>query len=192
MAPLRGPCGLGFSQELCNTAAMSIFGPFVFAESAAAPLAAWLVPLWQAGDVVCLKGPLGAGKTTLARALVRLAVADPDAEVPSPTFTLVQTYDAQPPLWHFDLYRLVHPDDLDDLGWGEARQTAVALVEWPERLGAALPADRLEMTLTPDTVSPDVRHLTFVAEGTWASRLAAAPPDFLSTPSQSLAGGIMP
>ncbi|EKF18988.1 bifunctional tRNA (adenosine(37)-N6)-threonylcarbamoyltransferase complex ATPase subunit type 1 TsaE/phosphotransferase [Nitratireductor pacificus] len=90
------------------------------------------------GDVLALKGDLGAGKTTLARAVIRALAGDPALDVPSPTFTLVQSYDARIPVHHFDLYRLAAADELEELGLAEAAQDGVALVEWPERAGDAL------------------------------------------------------
>ncbi|MGI3127133.1 tRNA (adenosine(37)-N6)-threonylcarbamoyltransferase complex ATPase subunit type 1 TsaE [Nitratireductor sp. PBL-C9] len=100
----------------------------------------------RAGDVLALKGDLGAGKTTLARSIVRALAEDPDMDVPSPTFTLVQSYDARIPVHHFDLYRLGEPDELEELGLFEAAEDGVALVEWPERAGDALKdAIRLEL-----------------------------------------------
>ncbi|MGH6718818.1 MAG: tRNA (adenosine(37)-N6)-threonylcarbamoyltransferase complex ATPase subunit type 1 TsaE, partial [Alphaproteobacteria bacterium] len=98
------------------------------------------------GDVVGLQGPLGVGKTELARAvLAALGVAD---EVPSPTFTLVQVYDLEPtPVWHADLYRLERPDDAVELGLEDAFAAAITLIEWPERLGDGLPPDRLDVVL---------------------------------------------
>ncbi|MGF7174601.1 tRNA (adenosine(37)-N6)-threonylcarbamoyltransferase complex ATPase subunit type 1 TsaE [Azospirillum doebereinerae] len=131
-------------------------------------LGAWLRP----GDLVALRGDLGAGKTALSRALIR-SVTHPDAEVPSPTFTLVQVYDTDlGPLWHFDLYRLSVPDEVIELGWDDARAEAVALVEWPDRLGPLLPADRVEVDLAHD--SPDSRRATLTGYGTMAARVAAA------------------
>ncbi|WP_295811517.1 tRNA (adenosine(37)-N6)-threonylcarbamoyltransferase complex ATPase subunit type 1 TsaE [uncultured Nitratireductor sp.] len=98
------------------------------------------------GDVLALKGDLGAGKTTLARSIVRALAGDPDMDVPSPTFTLVQSYDARIPVHHFDLYRLGDPEELEELGLSEAAEGGVALVEWPERAGVALQdAIRLEL-----------------------------------------------
>jgi tRNA threonylcarbamoyladenosine biosynthesis protein TsaE len=104
----------------------------------------------RAGDAVLLSGPLGAGKSALARALLRAATADPALEVPSPTFTLVQSYPLPGGLTahHFDLYRLDGPAGLVELGWQEARE-GVVLVEWPDRLGPLAPADALRITLTP-------------------------------------------
>lgn len=91
------------------------------------------------GDVLALQGDLGAGKSTLARALIRALADDAQMEVPSPTFTLVQSYDTRFPVHHFDLYRLGHEDELDELGFEEAFAEGVALVEWPERAGSRLP-----------------------------------------------------
>jgi tRNA threonylcarbamoyl adenosine modification protein YjeE len=93
----------------------------------------------RSGDVVALKGDLGAGKTTLARGLIRALAADPDLEVPSPTFTLVQGYETRLPIQHFDLYRLSSVDELDELGFDEASRYGIAIVEWPERAGKHLP-----------------------------------------------------
>jgi tRNA threonylcarbamoyladenosine biosynthesis protein TsaE len=99
-------------------------------------------------DVVALQGGLGVGKTTLARAILRAASADPGLIVPSPTFTLVEVYDTPSGVfWHFDLYRLEQPEQVFELGWEEARADGIALVEWADRLGALLPRERLTVTL---------------------------------------------
>lgn len=140
-------------------------------QDATARLARQLAGMLRPGDLVALRGDLGAGKSALARALIR-AVTEPDAEVPSPTFTLVQTYDtAIGPLWHFDLYRLSGPDEVTELGWDEARAEAILLVEWPDRLGPLLPADRLDLTLT--IVENDARRAELTGHGAWADRVAA-------------------
>lgn len=90
--------------------------------------------LVHAGDVVALEGGLGAGKTTLARAI--LAALGHNGEVPSPTFTIIETYDAlDPPVVHADFYRLASPDDVHELGLDEYRQGAVLLAEWPDHAG---------------------------------------------------------
>ena len=102
----------------------------------------------KTGDVLALSGDLGAGKTTLARSLIRALAGDPGLEVPSPTFTLVQAYDTPVPVAHFDLYRLSSPDELDELGFDEVRVGGIAIVEWPEKAGERLPDDRLMLELT--------------------------------------------
>lgn len=117
-------------------------------ETATAALAAAFARSLRPGDVVCLVGDLGAGKTAFARAAVRALTGDPDEEVPSPTFTLVQTYPAPAgTLWHFDLYRLSGPEEVFELGWEEATADGIVLVEWPARLGALLPARRIDVTI---------------------------------------------
>lgn len=104
----------------------------------------------RAGDAILLEGPLGAGKTALARALLRAACGDPALEVPSPSYTLVQSYDALPgfAIHHFDLWRLSDEAEVAELGWEEARDNGgVVLVEWPDRLGTLRPADALTVAL---------------------------------------------
>ena len=101
----------------------------------------------QPGDTVALIGGLGAGKTTLARGLIQSVL--PHETVPSPTYTLVQTYDVQRfTLWHCDLYRLNHPDEAYELGLMDAMGEEVCLLEWPDRLGALLPEDALKIEIT--------------------------------------------
>jgi len=101
-----------------------------------------------AGDALLLSGPIGAGKSHLARALIRERLGNPAEDVPSPSFTLVQTYPADPTIWHADLYRLTHPDEVLELGLEEAFRSAIALVEWPDRLGAEAPEDAVTVTLS--------------------------------------------
>ena len=114
-------------------------------EALAARLARRLAP----GDVVLLEGPLGAGKSAFARALIRAAAAAPALEVPSPTFTLVQSYETpRGRIHHFDLWRLAGPADLAELGWDQALADIV-VVEWPDRLGALRPAHAITIALAP-------------------------------------------
>ncbi len=113
-------------------------------------LAARIAALARPGDAILLAGPLGAGKTTFARAFLRAATGDRWLEVPSPSFTLVQSYDTSiGAVHHFDLWRLEGRGGLAELGWDDARADVV-LVEWPDRLGAAWPEDALVITLVLD------------------------------------------
>lgn len=118
-------------------------------ERATARLAADLALLLEPGDLVTLSGDLGAGKTALARALIRRLADDPAIAVPSPTFTLMQNY-ALPrfPLIHADLYRLSGSGELAELGFDDLPEEAVVLLEWPDRAAGVLPADRLDIALT--------------------------------------------
>ncbi|MFB2553004.1 tRNA (adenosine(37)-N6)-threonylcarbamoyltransferase complex ATPase subunit type 1 TsaE [Ensifer soli] len=111
-------------------------------------LAEGLALALKRGDCVGLSGDLGAGKTTLARALIRALAEDDDLEVPSPTFTLVQTYEGRIPVAHFDLYRLSDASELDELGLDEALADGLCLVEWPERAAERLPRDRITLSFT--------------------------------------------
>lgn len=137
-------------------------------EAATARLGADLAAAAKPGDVFALSGDLGAGKTTLARGFVRAMAADPAMDVPSPTFTLVQSYPGRIPTHHLDLYRLPEGSDLDELGLDEAIQDGVALVEWPERADHALPADRIRITLSHEGVG---RSASIVAPEKTLARL---------------------
>ncbi|MGB0410547.1 MAG: tRNA (adenosine(37)-N6)-threonylcarbamoyltransferase complex ATPase subunit type 1 TsaE [Pikeienuella sp.] len=120
------------------------------------------------GDVLCLSGDLGAGKTALARAAIaaRLATGGMAEDIPSPTFTLVQTYQADIPLWHADLYRLSDEEEVWELGLVDAFSDAACLIEWPDRLGTLTPARRLEISLT---MAGDGRRLSVTPLGeNWA------------------------
>ena len=130
-------------------------------------LGAAIARVLEPGDLVCLWGELGAGKTTLARGLIR-AVMGPDEETPSPTFTLVQTYEGPRfPIAHLDLYRLSGPEELRELGLDEAMLEGAAVIEWPERLGEPLPADRLDIRLS---IEPEGRTAGIVRHGRWKDR----------------------
>jgi tRNA threonylcarbamoyladenosine biosynthesis protein TsaE len=137
---------------------------------ATAALAHAIAAAAQAGDVIALWGDLGAGKTTFARAFIAARSGEAQ-EVPSPTFTLVQVYEqGKVPVWHFDLYRVESPEEVYELGFEEALGTAIALIEWPERLGPLLPAVRLDVRLGFAS-DPEARRAELVGGGDWAARL---------------------
>lgn len=140
-------------------------------EAATLRLGAGVARALEAGEAVCLWGPLGAGKTTLARGLIR-ALAGAMEEVPSPTFTLVQFYPGDRlALAHFDLYRLTRPDEAHEIGLDEALEDGAALIEWPERLGGHLPADRLDIELSIVGEGPGERRLArLTPHGAWEGR----------------------
>ena len=134
---------------------------------ATARLGAAVALALRPGEAVCLTGPLGAGKSTLARALVR-ALTTPHEDVPSPTFTLVQFYSGlQFPLGHFDLYRLERADEAFEIGLDEALEEGAAVIEWPERLGGRLPPDRLDIDIAIDG---EGRTARLSLHGAWKGR----------------------
>lgn len=142
-------------------------------EYATVRLARDLAHILQPGDLVTLSGDLGAGKTTLARAIIRRLSADDTLEVPSPTFTLLQSYPTQRGVVaHADLYRIGDVGELEELGWDEAGEGAIVLVEWPERTGGMLPPSRLDVALDmlPD-FGPNARRATVTGVGAFAQRL---------------------
>jgi len=146
---------MGFERDIATAAEMEALG---------AAVGARLRP----GDAVCLNGPLGAGKSTLARGLIR-SLTTADEEVPSPTFTLVQLY-AGPnfSISHFDLYRLKTADEAYELGLDEALDDGAALIEWPQRLGDAQPTDRLVIEI--EIMTDDARRVRFTGHGLWKGR----------------------
>lgn len=120
------------------------------------------------GDTILLSGDIGAGKSAFSRALIRCK-AGVDIDVPSPTFTLVQTYDVQDAeIWHCDLYRLTHPDEALELGLDEAFETAICLIEWPDRLGNDAPENALTLHFK---ALENGHSVSFAPNHTWAKRL---------------------
>lgn len=140
-------------------------------EDATATLATRLAALARPGDVIALEGELGAGKTSFARAFIHARGGD--EAVPSPTFTLLQTYDLPDgTVWHFDLYRLRTPEEAWELGIEDAFERGISLIEWPERLGVLLPARRLRVELG-FAAEVGVRRARLSGQGEWAARIAA-------------------
>ena len=143
-------------------------------ETATAALARSLACCARAGDVIALSGNLGTGKTSFARAFVRAFHEREDEEVPSPTFTLVQTYPGQRgELWHVDAYRLKDPDEIFELGLDDAFPDGILLIEWPERLGPHLPQRRLDIVLSHGPTETSRRAVLQDRGGSdWCRRLA--------------------
>ena len=156
---LTTPGGASFTVTLANEQATQRF---------AIDIAAALEP----GDLVTLSGDLGAGKTTFARALIRYLAGDDAIEVPSPTFTLIQTYELPRfALVHVDLYRIAGAAELAELGFDDLPEGAMVLLEWPDRAAGLLPPDRLDIafTLAP-ALGPEVRNIRCVGYGSFAAR----------------------
>lgn len=130
-----------------------------------------LAPDLRAGDALLLDGPVGAGKSHFARALIRARLTNSAEDVPSPTFTLVQTYDSAPPIWHADLYRLTDPAEVDELGLLDALPEAIALIEWPDRMEA--PADALTLQISA-LADPDLRRIRLLGDATRWDRACRA------------------
>ena len=136
-------------------------------EAATARLGSALAGLLEPGEALCLSGPLGAGKSTLARALIR-ALTTPDEDAPSPSFTLVQFYEGpRLRVAHFDLYRLSNPDEAYEIGLDEALDEGAAIIEWPERLAGRLPPDRLDVEIAFDGAG---RRARLTPHGAWEGR----------------------
>ncbi len=139
-------------------------------EDATRRLAADFADLVRPGDVLLLEGEIGAGKSTFARALIQSRLGRAE-DVPSPTFTIVQTYpDAAGDIWHCDLYRLTSPEEAWELGLDDAFEEAICLIEWPDRLGQERPAKALTLTFA----AGDPTHLvTASGQRDWTARLGA-------------------
>ena len=140
-------------------------------ENATATFAARLAALARPGDVIALKGELGAGKTSFARAFIHARGGE--EAVPSPTFTLVQIYELHGgAIWHFDLYRLRNGEEIWELGVEDAFREGISLIEWPERLDSLLPARHLLVSFEFGA-TPDARRATLSGGAEWPARLAA-------------------
>ena len=149
--------------------AQPLFRTTLTDEEKTVALARQIAPLLVTGDTLLLEGAIGAGKSAFARALIRARLGRME-DVPSPTFTLVQTYeDPQGDIWHCDLYRLTHPDEALELGLAEAFDTAICLIEWPDRLGEDAPPGALHLAFS----AGDAAHEVEISGNlSWAERLA--------------------
>ena len=153
-------------------------------EQATRRLMADIAGLIEPGDLITLSGDLGAGKTAFARAFIRHVADDEAIEVPSPTFTLMQSYELPRfPIVHADLYRLGSPGELSELGFEDVPEAAVTLLEWPDRAGGQLPPDRLDVALTLSPPQGETfRYAQITGYGKFASRAERIAPirDFLN------------
>jgi len=132
-------------------------------------LARLISGMLRRGDAIALAGELGVGKTTFVRSLIQTVL--PGEEVPSPTFTLVQTYDAPKfRITHADLYRVKSRRELRELGFDEALDDGALLIEWPDRMSELLPADRLDIMIEVDDGAEE-RRFKLIGRGTWADRV---------------------
>jgi tRNA threonylcarbamoyladenosine biosynthesis protein TsaE len=146
----------------------TLFTKHLSSEAATTAFATQMAPLLTAGDCLLLEGEIGAGKSAFARALIRARLGRME-DVPSPTFTLVQTYEAPDgDIWHCDLYRLTHPDEALELGLQDAFETAICLIEWPDRLGDAAPEGALTLAFLAKS---DAHQVTVTGPDPWAKRL---------------------
>lgn len=140
-------------------------------EESTAALGRAMAGVLRPGDTILLEGHIGAGKTAFARAFIRAHLGDAE-DVPSPTFTLVQTYETDIcEIWHCDLYRLTQPEEVMELGLDDALTEGICLIEWPDRLGSLRPVDALTMSFAATAVGHEVY---FQADDGWAGKLKAA------------------
>ncbi len=141
-------------------------------EAAMQKLGGYIASVAEIGDVICLSGPLGAGKTVFARGFVR-ALTNSEETVPSPTFTLMQYYDGGPiPIFHYDLYRVESEADIQELGFDDALANGVSLIEWPERVSSTIFKNRLGMQIDCFPADqPDRRRVRFEPSEAWRDRL---------------------
>ncbi len=139
-----------------------------------ADLAARCARITRVGDCYALSGDLGAGKTSFARAFIHALAGTTRFDVPSPTFTLVQTYQTDPPVAHFDFYRIGGPDEVEELGLTDALETGAALIEWPQRAAAALPDATIRIALD-ETEGGTARCVAIDAPTAFIARLDAEP-----------------
>ena len=144
----------------------------MYSESELAAWGARLAKILCIGDIIALEGTLGSGKTTLARSIIR-AVYGEATVVPSPTFTLVQVYEGERlPIWHCDLYRLRGPEETLELGLDEAYREAVTLIEWPGKLGRALPEQALHLRLeNANSTDENFRRIFLSGNERWRAAL---------------------
>lgn len=158
--------------ETLGESTRPLFNLTVKDEAATQHIARRLGRVLAAGDVICLWGDLGAGKSTFARALIKSKQIQ-EGEAPSPTFTLVQTYETEKEdLYHYDLYRLENEDEVLELGIDEAFSEGISLIEWPDRLGSYLPWDRLDILLAHTEVGSQERVIEIHAtHKRWADKL---------------------
>lgn len=157
-------------------AAFMQFGPLTL--EGMARLARVLAPMLRAGDVIALRGEIGAGKTTFARLLIRTLMGNAAEEAPSPAFALQVTYDTpRLRVSHFDLYRLRSETEVEELGLYDAIGAGLVIIEWPERAGGALPPETIEITFS-ETGDPETRNLAFAMQGATLARLARFKPIF--------------
>lgn len=137
-----------------------------YSENDTANLAHRIAVGMAGSEIILLEGTLGTGKSVFARSMIRTLCGDENMDVPSPTFTLLQTYESEKgPIYHFDLYRLKDPGEIFELGWEEALHEGIVLVEWPERLGSYVPEGASRVHFSPVKDDPDSRLIRVERHG---------------------------